>query len=34
MLGNITIAEPKAYIEFVRKKGIEHTLRQKIPDDF
>jgi acetyl-CoA carboxylase beta subunit len=30
MLGDITIAEPKADIEFVGKRMIEHTLR----DDF
>nr|YP_010194405.1 acetyl-CoA carboxylase carboxyltransferase beta subunit [Pallavicinia lyellii]QZZ24686.1 acetyl-CoA carboxylase carboxyltransferase beta subunit [Pallavicinia lyellii]QZZ24770.1 acetyl-CoA carboxylase carboxyltransferase beta subunit [Pallavicinia lyellii] len=34
MLGDITIAEPKAYIAFAGKRVIEQTLRQKIPDGF
>nr|YP_010917712.1 acetyl-CoA carboxylase beta subunit [Encalypta ciliata]UVG41298.1 acetyl-CoA carboxylase beta subunit [Encalypta ciliata] len=34
MLGDIIIAEPKAYIAFAGKRVIEQTLRQKIPDGF
>nr|YP_009547653.1 acetyl-CoA carboxylase carboxyltransferase beta subunit [Antrophyum semicostatum]AYW16256.1 acetyl-CoA carboxylase carboxyltransferase beta subunit [Antrophyum semicostatum] len=34
MLGDIIIAESKAYIAFAGKRVIEQTLRQKIPDDF
>jgi acetyl-CoA carboxylase carboxyl transferase subunit beta len=34
MLGDITIAEPKAYIAFTGKKVIKQTLRQKILDGF
>jgi len=34
MLGDITIAKPKAYMAFVGKRVIEQTLRQKIPDGF
>jgi acetyl-CoA carboxylase carboxyl transferase subunit beta len=34
MLGDITIVEPQTYIEFVGKRVIEHTLHEKIPDDF
>ncbi|KAJ7525376.1 hypothetical protein O6H91_17G047500 [Diphasiastrum complanatum] len=34
MLGDITIAEPKAYIAFVGKRVIEQTLRHKILDGF
>jgi len=34
MLGDITIAEPKAYIAFAAKRVIEQTLYQKIPDGF
>jgi acetyl-CoA carboxylase beta subunit len=34
MLGDITIAKPKTYIEFVGKRMIEHTLHQKILDGF
>nr|YP_011031930.1 acetyl-CoA carboxylase carboxyltransferase beta subunit [Huperzia kunmingensis]WRB01128.1 acetyl-CoA carboxylase carboxyltransferase beta subunit [Huperzia kunmingensis]WRB01215.1 acetyl-CoA carboxylase carboxyltransferase beta subunit [Huperzia selago] len=33
-LGDITIAEPKAYIAFAGKRVIEQALRQKIPDGF
>nr|QHD46893.1 AccD [Anthoceros agrestis] len=32
MLGDVIIAEPKAYIAFAGKRVIEQTLRQKIPD--
>nr|YP_009825485.1 acetyl-CoA carboxylase carboxyltransferase beta subunit [Botrychium lunaria]QIU83300.1 acetyl-CoA carboxylase carboxyltransferase beta subunit [Botrychium lunaria] len=34
MLGDIIIAEPKAYIASAGKRVIEQTLRQKIPDGF
>nr|YP_010463816.1 acetyl-CoA carboxylase, carboxyl transferasesubunit beta [Anemia phyllitidis]UUL71083.1 acetyl-CoA carboxylase, carboxyl transferasesubunit beta [Anemia phyllitidis] len=34
MLGDVIIAEPKAYIAFAGKRVIEQTLRQKIPDGF
>ena len=34
MLGDIIIAEPKAYIAFAGKRVIEQTLRQKIPYGF
>nr|YP_007374808.1 acetyl-coenzyme A carboxylase carboxyl transferase subunit beta [Ophioglossum californicum]AGC26721.1 acetyl-coenzyme A carboxylase carboxyl transferase subunit beta [Ophioglossum californicum]QXF60094.1 acetyl-CoA carboxylase beta subunit [Ophioglossum vulgatum] len=34
MLGDIIIAEPRAYIAFAGKRVIEQTLRQKIPDGF
>nr|YP_009427045.1 acetyl-CoA carboxylase carboxyltransferase beta subunit [Macrothelypteris torresiana]ASU95730.1 acetyl-CoA carboxylase carboxyltransferase beta subunit [Macrothelypteris torresiana]QBA55952.1 acetyl-CoA carboxylase carboxyltransferase beta subunit [Macrothelypteris torresiana] len=34
MLGDIIIAESKAYIAFAGKRVIEQTLRQKIPDGF
>nr|YP_011004408.1 acetyl-CoA carboxylase beta subunit [Asplenium antiquum]WPT27064.1 acetyl-CoA carboxylase beta subunit [Asplenium antiquum] len=34
MLGDIIIAEPKAYTAFAGKRVIEQTLRQKIPDGF
>nr|YP_009548674.1 acetyl-CoA carboxylase carboxyltransferase beta subunit [Gastoniella chaerophylla]AYW15649.1 acetyl-CoA carboxylase carboxyltransferase beta subunit [Gastoniella chaerophylla] len=34
MLGDIIIAESKAYIAFAGKRVIEQTSRQKIPDDF
>jgi acetyl-CoA carboxylase carboxyl transferase subunit beta len=34
MLGDIIIAEPKAYIAFAGKRVIEQTLRQEIPDGF
>nr|YP_009427572.1 acetyl-CoA carboxylase carboxyltransferase beta subunit [Woodsia macrochlaena]ASU96257.1 acetyl-CoA carboxylase carboxyltransferase beta subunit [Woodsia macrochlaena] len=34
MLGDIIIAEPKAYIAFAGKRVIEQTSRQKIPDGF
>nr|NP_569638.1 acetyl-CoA carboxylase beta subunit [Psilotum nudum]AGC26802.1 acetyl-coenzyme A carboxylase carboxyl transferase subunit beta [Psilotum nudum]BAB84225.1 acetyl-CoA carboxylase subunit [Psilotum nudum] len=34
MLGDINLAEPKAYIAFAGKRVIEQTLRQKIPDGF
>nr|UPM51649.1 acetyl-CoA carboxylase beta subunit [Takakia lepidozioides] len=33
-LGDIIIAEPKAYIASAGKRVIEQTLRQKIPDGF
>ena len=32
MLGDIVIAEPKAYIAFAGKRVIEHTLRQEVPN--
>nr|YP_005352716.1 acetyl-CoA carboxylase beta subunit [Ginkgo biloba]AEQ37122.1 acetyl-CoA carboxylase beta subunit [Ginkgo biloba]AEX98429.1 acetyl-CoA carboxylase beta subunit [Ginkgo biloba]AEX98847.1 acetyl-CoA carboxylase beta subunit [Ginkgo biloba]AEX99014.1 acetyl-CoA carboxylase beta subunit [Ginkgo biloba]AJE71400.1 acetyl-CoA carboxylase carboxyltransferase beta subunit [Ginkgo biloba] len=32
MLGDIIIAEPKAYIAFAGKRVIEQTLGQKVPD--
>nr|UNA62920.1 acetyl-CoA carboxylase carboxyltransferase beta subunit [Leea guineensis] len=32
MLGDIIIAEPKAYIAFAGKRVIEQTLRKRIPD--
>nr|AJB98474.1 acetyl-CoA carboxylase carboxyltransferase beta subunit [Helminthostachys zeylanica] len=34
MLGDIIIAEPRAYIAFAGKRVIEQTSRQKIPDGF
>jgi acetyl-CoA carboxylase carboxyl transferase subunit beta len=34
MLGDIIIAEPKAYIAFAGKRVIEQTLRQEVPDGF
>lgn len=34
MLGDIIIAEPKAYIAFAGKRVIEQTSRQKIPEGF
>nr|YP_009691020.1 acetyl-CoA carboxylase carboxyltransferase beta subunit [Saccoloma inaequale]QEG57800.1 acetyl-CoA carboxylase carboxyltransferase beta subunit [Saccoloma inaequale] len=34
MLGDITIAESKAYTAFAGKRVIEQTSRQKIPDGF
>ena len=34
MLGDINIAEPKAYIAFAGKRVIEQTLRQEVPDGF
>nr|YP_009548848.1 acetyl-CoA carboxylase carboxyltransferase beta subunit [Ceratopteris cornuta]AYW15823.1 acetyl-CoA carboxylase carboxyltransferase beta subunit [Pteris vittata] len=34
MLGDIIIAESKAYIAFAGKRVIEQTSRQKIPDNF
>nr|YP_011030807.1 acetyl-CoA carboxylase carboxyltransferase beta subunit [Hiya brooksiae]WQT71197.1 acetyl-CoA carboxylase carboxyltransferase beta subunit [Hiya brooksiae] len=34
MLGDIIIAESKAYTAFAGKRVIEQTLRQKIPDGF
>nr|BBG56549.1 acetyl co-enzyme A carboxylase beta subunit 2 [Gnetum ula] len=33
MLGDIIIAEPKAYVAFAGKRVIEQTLRQKIGDE-
>lgn len=34
MLGDITLAEPKATIGFAGRQIIEQTLRKKLPDDF
>jgi acetyl-CoA carboxylase carboxyl transferase subunit beta len=34
MLGDITLAEPKATIGFAGRRVIEETIRQKLPDDF
>lgn len=34
MLGDITIAEPKALIAFAGPRVIEQTIRQKLPDGF
>ncbi len=34
MLGDITIAEPKALIGFAGPRVIEQTIRQKLPKDF
>nr|QOT13813.1 acetyl-CoA carboxylase beta subunit [Micrasterias rotata] len=34
MLGDIIIAEPKAYIAFAGKRVIEQTLNQEVPDGF
>lgn len=34
MLGDIIIAEPKAYIAFAGKRVIEQTLRQEVPEGF
>lgn len=34
MLGDITIAEPKALIGFTGKRVIEDTLKEKLSDDF
>jgi acetyl-CoA carboxylase carboxyl transferase subunit beta len=34
MLGDIIIAEPKAYISFAGKRVIEQTLGQKVIEDF
>nr|YP_010444745.1 acetyl-CoA carboxylase carboxyltransferase beta subunit [Schizaea fistulosa]UTJ90245.1 acetyl-CoA carboxylase carboxyltransferase beta subunit [Schizaea fistulosa] len=34
MLGDLIIAEPKAYTAFAGKRVIEQTLRQKVPDGF
>ncbi len=34
MLGDITLAEPKAIIGFAGARVIEQTIHQKLPDDF
>ena len=34
MLGDIILAEPRAYIAFAGKRVIEETLRQEVPDGF
>lgn len=34
MLGDITLAEPKALIGFAGKRVIEQTIKQKLPDEF
>jgi acetyl-CoA carboxylase carboxyl transferase subunit beta len=34
MLGDITLAEPRATICFSGRRVIEQTIRQKLPDDF
>ncbi|MBN3945604.1 MAG: acetyl-CoA carboxylase, carboxyltransferase subunit beta [Nostoc sp.] len=34
MLGDITLAEPKATIGFAGRRVIEQTLREKLPDNF
>src|ERR1700752_579609 len=34
MLGDLLIAEPKALIGFAEPRGIEHTIRQKLPKGF
>jgi acetyl-CoA carboxylase carboxyl transferase subunit beta len=34
MLGDIIIAEPKAYIAFAGKRVIEQTLKQELPEGF
>jgi acetyl-CoA carboxylase carboxyl transferase subunit beta len=34
MLGDVTIAEPKATIGFAGRRVVEQTLREKLPDDF
>ncbi len=34
MLGDIIIAEPKAYIGFAGKRVIEKTINEKLPEEF
>ena len=34
MLGDVTLAEPKATIGFAGKRVIEQTLREKLPEGF
>ncbi|PSN19539.1 acetyl-CoA carboxylase carboxyl transferase subunit beta [filamentous cyanobacterium CCP5] len=34
MLGDITLAEPKATIGFAGRRVVEQTLREKLPEDF
>jgi len=34
MLGDLILAEPKALIGFAGRRVIEHTLREKLPDNF
>ncbi|OAJ91968.1 hypothetical protein APB76_21655 [Vibrio bivalvicida] len=34
MLGDINIGEPKARIGFAGRRVIEHTVREKLPEDF
>ena len=34
MLGDITIAEPKAIIGFAGARVIEETIKQKLPEGF
>jgi acetyl-CoA carboxylase carboxyl transferase subunit beta len=34
MVGDITIAEPKALIGFAGRRVIEQTIKQQLPDDF
>jgi acetyl-CoA carboxylase carboxyl transferase subunit beta len=33
MMGDVTIAEPGAYIGFAGRRVIEQTMRQKLPQD-
>ena len=33
-LGDVTLAEPKAYIAFAGKRVIENTVRETLPDGF
>jgi acetyl-CoA carboxylase carboxyl transferase subunit beta len=34
MVGDLNIAEPGALIGFAGRRVIEHTIKQKLPDDF
>src|SRR4029078_351424 len=34
MLGDLNIAEPKALIGFAGPRGVEQTIRQKLPEGF
>ena len=34
MLGDVTLAEPKAIISFAGARVIQQTIREKLPDDF
>ena len=34
MLGDINIAEPKAFVGFAGRRVIEQTVRVELPEDF